>query len=468
MATLTQPLNVTGRELPLQDPQIGSLLGQYRIDRRLGQGAMGVVYEGVQLSIDRPVAVKLISADGERNPEFAARFRREAQAMAKLRHPNTVRLLDFGVSEQMRMFMVMELLRGEDLEAHLADRGPFDLIEALRIVRQIAQSLSEAHALGIVHRDLKPGNIFLSRVEGGDCFVKVMDFGVAGFQHDGVNTSITMQGAVLGTAAYMSPEQAQGYPVDSRADLYSLGVILFEMLTGRPPFQADTAVSLMLLHVSEQPPRILELCPDLPELAPAQALLDALLAKSAADRPESAVEVIAMIDALLADLGAAVSGPTGIDTRPSVGPLRPRRPMLGIALCALLIGISTLITWQSLRGWAGLEPQTRARVQALQTRGFSLASHGTEWASSLLAPWRRRVTTSVLIASVPSGASVRLDGAELGKTPYLLQLKDTTAVELALPGHATQTVTVDPTGDPNLVVKLNRAAAARRPRTAPP
>jgi serine/threonine protein kinase len=468
MATLTEPLNATGREFSVEDPQIGSLLGQYRIDRRLGQGAMGVVYEGVQLSIDRPVALKLISADSERNPEFVARFRREAQAMAKLRHPNTVRLLDFGVSEQMRMFMVMELLRGEDLEARLADSGPFDLIEALRIVRQIAQSLSEAHALGIVHRDLKPGNIFLSRVEGGDCFVKVMDFGVAGFQHDGVNTSITMQGAVLGTAAYMSPEQAQGYAVDSRADLYSLGVILFEMLTGRPPFQADTAVSLMLLHVSEQPPRILELCPELPELARTQALLDALLAKSADQRPESAVEVIATIDALLADMGAAISGPTGIDTRPSASPLRPRKPVLGIALCALLIGISTLITWQSLRGWTGLDPQTRSHIQALQARGFSLASHSTDWASSLLAPWRSRITTSVLIASVPSGANVRLAGAELGKTPYLLQLKDTTVVELALPGHTSQTVTVDPAGDPNLVVKLTRAAAARRPRTAMP
>jgi serine/threonine protein kinase len=468
MATATESLNVLSRDETLaQDPHIGSLFGQYRIDRRLGQGAMGVVYQGVQLSIDRPVALKLIAGDTDRHPEFAARFRREAQAMAKLRHPNTVRLLDFGVTEQARMFMVMELLRGEDLEARLAERGPFEMAEALRIVRQIAQSLSEAHALGIVHRDLKPGNIFLSEVEGGDCFVKVMDFGVAGFQHDGINTSITVQGEVLGTAAYMSPEQAQGYDVDGRADLYSLGIVLFEMLTGRPPFQANTAVSLMILHVSEPPPRILEICPELPELARTQALLDTLLAKDAADRPQSASEVIALVDALLAEMGAANSGPIGIDTRPSTHPARPRRPLLGIALSALLIGLSLLIAWQSLRGFSALDPQMRSHVQAWQTRGYGLVAAGADWAGNLLAPWRRRVPSSVVIATVPSGASVQLAGAELGKTPYQLQLKDPTVVQLALPGHATQTVTVDPAGDPNLVVQLTRTPA-RRLRTATP
>jgi hypothetical protein len=453
MATSTASQEVTVLEASSEpDPHIGTLLGQYRIDQRLGQGGMGTVYRGVQLSIDRPVAVKLINGDAERNPDFTARFRREAQAMAKLRHPNTVRLLDFGVTEQARMFMVMELLRGDDLETRLALNGPLELPVALRIVRQVAQSLSEAHALGIVHRDLKPGNIFLSQVEGGDSFVKVMDFGVAGFQHDGLNTTITMQGAVLGTAAYMSPEQAQGYEVDGRADLYSLGVILFEMLTGRPPFQANTAISLLILHVSETPPRILEICPDVPELARVQSLLDTLLAKTPEERPASAADVIVAVDALLAELGAAVSG-TCLVTEGRVRKSRPK-PWLGAVLSLLVIAAGAALAWEGLHGFDSFGPHTRTKIAQAQRRGRQYAAQSLAWAGRMIDASWHTTPASVTIASVPSGATVQLDGAELGKTPYQLQLKDRTIIQLTYPGHATQTITVEPKGDPNLVVNL--------------
>jgi serine/threonine-protein kinase len=309
---------------PEVDPHLGAVFGgQYRVDERMGAGGMGTVYRGTQLSVDRQVAVKVIAPGVEQHAKHVQRFRREAEALAKLRHPNTVHLLDFGVTDNGRLFIVMELLSGIDLEHLLAKQGSMPLPEALRILRQIAQSLSEAHAFGIIHRDLKPSNVFLCEVEGGDSFVKVMDFGVAGFQQEEDDRSaLTAQGTVLGTAAYMSPEQAQGYGVDPRADLYSLGVVLFEMLTGRPPFQANSAVSLLIAHVSEEPPKLADVFPDLPDREPAQELLDALLAKDPTKRIASASDLISRIDALLVELGEATLRPTGPG---AVNPRKPRR-----------------------------------------------------------------------------------------------------------------------------------------------
>jgi serine/threonine protein kinase len=432
------------------DSHVGRVLGQFRIEELMGRGGMGTVYRGVQLSVDRPVAVKLIAGDAEHNPDYVLRFRREAKAMAQLRHPNTVRLLDFGVTEQGRMFMVMELLRGTDLEKRLEKSGALDVTQALRIVRQIAQSLSEAHAIGIVHRDLKPGNIFLAEVEGGDCFVKVMDFGVAGFKHDGTASTLTMKGAVLGTAAYMSPEQAQGEVVDARADLYSLGVILFEMLVARPPFQASTPVSLMIAHVSDPPPRLLELCPDLAELERVQPLLDRLLAKKPDERPSSAADVITAVDALLFEMGSPITGPSGIDVAPKQRTPRRHRRTLVAAISLLLLAASLLFAWRRPHDLAWLGLQVQSRLGLLQQGSQDVASQ----TARALDEWRHSRPASVTIASVPSGALVQLEGAELGKTPYQLQLKRNTVIELALPGHATQRVTVDPTGDPNVVINL--------------
>ncbi|HET8937833.1 MAG TPA: serine/threonine-protein kinase [Polyangiales bacterium] len=280
------------------DPHIGRVLaGHYRVDALLGRGGMGAVYRGLQLSVGRPVAIKLISSGLPDPAQSLQRFRREAEATGRLNHPNTIRLFDFGLTEYGEVYMVMELLEGCDLASRL-QHGPLPPAQAFHIMRQILSALSETHARGIVHRDLKPGNVFLSNLHGDPNFVKLMDFGIAGMEQGKGAQKLTVTGAVMGTPAYMSPEQAQGKPVDARGDLYSCGVVLFEMLTGRTPFDADTLVSMLLAHVTQTPKRLVECGASFPELPQAQTLIDRLLAKAPSDRPPSAAYVLAEVEAL--------------------------------------------------------------------------------------------------------------------------------------------------------------------------
>jgi serine/threonine protein kinase len=435
---------------PNGQPPIGRVLaGQFRIESLLGQGGMGSVYRGTQLSVNRAVAIKLITATAPDQEELVKRFRREAEATARLSHPNTVRLFDFGVSESHELYMIMELLEGCDLAAHLQNCGSMPLTEALRVARQVLCALSEAHALGIVHRDLKPGNVFLSRVQGGEIFVKVMDFGIAGIEQARDTQRLTRTGAVIGTPAYMSPEQAQGRAVDTRSDLYSLGVMLFEMLTGRLPFEADTFVSLLLAHVTQPPPRLAEVVADFPQLAAVQGLLDLLLAKTPEARPANAHGALAAIDALAS--GALTLPPPHTTGARGVPPVNT-------------LGASTPLGWALTQSPAQLAAQRRRGVMLLMAAGalvgggaFAWRTHAPAAPIAIVAP---RVPQpddalhTVTIASAPKGASVLLEGAELGKTPYELQFKHATVLSIALAGHAPQTVTVTKDSDPNLVVEL--------------
>lgn len=235
----------------------GTVLGgSYRIERVLGRGGMATVFEASLVRLPRRVAIKVIKADGEHGQEFLARFRREAETLAKLDHPNIVNVIDWNVTDSGSPYLVMELLQGEDLSQILRRQGALPLPLAIHLFAQVAAALEVAHSLGIVHRDIKPSNVFLCKSGPVDHFVKVLDFGIA--KHVLSTASLlTHDRALLGTPAYMSPEQARGenHIVDERTDQFALALILYEMLTGKPAFyrHGEPAFATLFRVISEQP-----------------------------------------------------------------------------------------------------------------------------------------------------------------------------------------------------------------------
>jgi tRNA A-37 threonylcarbamoyl transferase component Bud32 len=222
------------------------LSNRYRIDEFIGRGGMAAVYRGTDRVLGRSVAIKVLAEALARDPAFVQRFRREAQAAAGLGHPGVVSVFDTGSDDGIH-YIVMELLEGRTLEEITRVEGPLLPERAEEIAEAVCAALAAAHGQGLVHRDVKPSNIMIA----SDGSVKVMDFGIARAM---ASDRLTQTAMTLGTATYFSPEQAQGEPVDARSDLYSLGVVLFEMLTGRPPFEADSPVAVAYKHVREDPP----------------------------------------------------------------------------------------------------------------------------------------------------------------------------------------------------------------------
>jgi eukaryotic-like serine/threonine-protein kinase len=256
--------------------------GRYRLSGRIAVGGMGEVWRGTDELLDRPVAVKLLSAAHAGDEAFRARFRAEARYAASLSHPGIAQVFDFGETSDLPSggsYLVMELVPGEPLSALIARHGRLSAPATLGIVGQAADALDAAHQAGIVHRDIKPGNLLVT----ADGTTKITDFGIARALWASQEAHLTQTGIVMGTASYVSPEQATGGTITSASDIYSLGVVAYECLTGRPPFTADTPIAIAVAHMHRPVP---PLPADVP--GPVADLVLAMLAKQPADRPESA------------------------------------------------------------------------------------------------------------------------------------------------------------------------------------
>ncbi len=329
-----------------RDPLLGALIdGRFEIVERLGEGGMGAVYKAIQTSVDRLIAVKVIR--GETDPKVARRFLLEAKLTSSLRSPHTVTLLDFG-RDGPRLYLAMELLEGRSLSTQIQRGGKLPWRTALHLVRQVARSLEEAHERGIVHRDLKPANIFICPTAGDPWFVKVLDFGIGKLVGaDSSGTSLTDSKGIVGTPAYIAPEQATAKPVDGRADLYSLGCVLYELLTGDRPFRADTAVQVMMMHVSTPPPEIDLPRQELPDEV--LTLVDALLQKHPEHRPGSARQVAEWIGRCLGEAGSgAERADVEDETQITTSPPTTWRQTGWLALLALLAcGAAMTVWWPS-------------------------------------------------------------------------------------------------------------------------
>ncbi len=265
----------------MSDPLISQTLGNYEIVGKLGKGGMATVYRARQRNMQRDVAIKVMSADLAADPEFIARFEREAHVIARLEHPRILPVHDFGHEGEL-FYLVMRLVEGESLYYRLK-RGPLPLKTAARYLTQIAEALDYAHAEGVIHRDLKPNNILIDQWDN----LYLMDFGLAKIM--AATQSLTQTGVVLGTPAYMAPEVWRGEPVDARTDVYALGVILYEMVLCHTPFEPDTPFTLMYKHINDPPPSPRETMPDLP-VEVEQVILKAL-AKDKDARYQSAGEL---------------------------------------------------------------------------------------------------------------------------------------------------------------------------------
>ncbi len=310
---------------PSQTNLVGhTLAGRYHLVELLGQGGMGTVYTGKDSQMsDRIVAVKVLAPHLVSDEKQVMRFEQEARAANQLRHPNTISVLDFGRDNAGHIFMVIEFLTGETLSGVL-QQGRMDMSRCLYIFRQVCKSLAEAHSKNIVHRDLKPDNIFVCEIYGEADFVKVIDFGIAKFLED-ENAQLTQAGKMFGTPRYLSPEQAQGKKLDNRSDLYSLGVIMFECITGRPPFVADEPIAVAIMHVQQAAPHMDEVSTDIAIPEEVDGLVFKLLQKRPEDRYQSAEEVVAAIDSAMAALQRAGAGlPVGHYTPHAA--LTPARP----------------------------------------------------------------------------------------------------------------------------------------------
>ncbi|MEI2697863.1 MAG: protein kinase [Microthrixaceae bacterium] len=239
-----------------QEPRV--LGDRYEIHQRLARGGMAQVYLARDRSLDRPVAVKELVPEFATDPSFVERFRREAQAAANLSHPNIVGVYDWGTQDG-TYFIVMEYVDGPSLSQVIRRDGPLHPRRAAELAGEVAAALGFAHSRGVVHRDVKPGNVLLTATGQS----KVTDFGIARALSS-PDDDLTQAGSVMGTATYFSPEQAQGLPVDPRSDLYSLGVVLYEMVTGRPPFSGDTPLAIAYKHVQDQPAPPSTIVPEVP------------------------------------------------------------------------------------------------------------------------------------------------------------------------------------------------------------
>ncbi|RLC83861.1 MAG: serine/threonine-protein kinase, partial [Chloroflexi bacterium] len=313
---------------------IGQHLGPYRILEQIGTGGMATVYKAYQPAMERYVAVKVIAAHFAQDETFLRRFRREARAVAQLEHAHILPVHDYGEAEG-RPYLVMRYLEAGTLKDRMAQR-PLPFTEVNRIIGQVGSALDYAHRIGIIHRDVKPSNVLLDAE--GDAFLT--DFGLAKMLEASVQ--LTETGVGIGTPAYMSPEQGRGERVDHQADIYSLGVMLYEMVTGRPPYEAETPLAVVIKHITEPLPLPRSIRPDLPEEV--ERVILKALAKDPADRFQTAGEMVRALDAAVRAAEAAAR------TEPAVAEVAAEPDERAVARLRRVLPVG----WARAAMWAGL------------------------------------------------------------------------------------------------------------------
>ncbi|HEY7957792.1 MAG TPA: serine/threonine-protein kinase [Polyangia bacterium] len=463
---------------------IGRTVGNYVIQEKIGEGGMGAVYLAVHPKIQRQVAIKVLLPEYSKNPQMVARFFTEAKSANEIKNEHIVDIIDFGELEGGANYIIMEWLDGRSLSSAMMD-GAFPVGRAIHITRGIGRALAAAHARGIVHRDLKPDNIFLVKRQSDPDFVKVLDFGIAKLMQAQASSPDvkTKTGALIGTPTYMSPEQCRGAPVDHRTDIYALGVIVYQMLTGRLPFLAEGLGDLLLQHMTQAPQPLRELQPSIPA-AVEQAVLWAL-AKDPDKRPQHVQELLDALDGVSTGVHAAMQVATlpgkslaPTDTLARAAGEKVQRPagrgtvLVGALSAAVLV---TAGAWVALHGRASSPvPAAPAPVSApvKAPPAVAPAAPAPKPASVTPAP-AAPATAHITIVIEPPGASVRLDDAPL-KNPFEGDFPRGDArhhLVASAPGYRSEARWVSFDADRAIALTLHRGSgtheeSARRPQAA--
>ncbi|MDD5308425.1 MAG: serine/threonine-protein kinase [Deltaproteobacteria bacterium] len=471
-----------------------TLEGKYRLVRILGKGGMGSVYLGEHVIIGKLVAVKFLHAEYASNEEVVKRFYREAQAAAAIGHDAIIDVMDVGVSPEGEPYLVMEYLEGESLAALLTRVGRMDVPEACGILEPVLLALHAAHGKGIVHRDLKPENIFLVHREGEAPRIKVIDFGISKFAKGPGGTKLTQTGSVMGTPAYMSPEQARGASdVDQRSDLYSIGVIFYEMLTGVLPFVGENFTAMIISILTSDPRPPLEVCPSFPKEA--ESVLLRSLVKTPSGRYQNALEMLEALKGLggfqqrqerlsrftsgavkktfaSGDLGGEepkVVGGSGVaanilsqvaragtpagwaGTRPAALPgKKPVALIAGAAILAAAAGVAGVVL--VLGGKAEVKAEAGAVPVAMPAAPAGAPTPGEKTVA----------TVSIKVEGAPQGARILYDDMPVPQNPFKVQKSDAMmSLRVEAQGFEPAAVVVVPSEDRVVTVAL--AAAVGKP-----
>jgi eukaryotic-like serine/threonine-protein kinase len=361
---------------------VGELISdRFELEELVGTGGMSSVYRARDRLLERHVAIKILHEHYSRDADYVERFRREARAAARLSHPNIVTVIDRGEADG-RQFIVFEFVDGQNLKELVAGRGRLPVRDALELGVEIGRALAFAHAQGLVHRDVKPQNVLLG---GGD--VKVTDFGIA--RSLDVNIGLTQTGTVLGTGEYISPEQATGQVVDERTDIYSLGVVLYELLDGQPPYSGDSFVSVAMRHVNDPVPSISVARPDVPLRV--DAALQRAMAKDPDDRFPSMGDFVSELGSCLSGLGDVDAERTVISAPPVAPRVRPKRQpgrhrrrrwaplvVLLVLLAAVGVGIAVYYAVRDTGSSEGANGGDGASVHLVATNAYDPQGDGQE------------------------------------------------------------------------------------------
>jgi eukaryotic-like serine/threonine-protein kinase len=488
------------------DPYLGATIdGRYKVEALLGEGGMGVVYRCVHTIIGKKVAMKVLRSDLARDAEVTERFLNEAKAASSIGNAHIIDISDFGQFPDGAAYFVMEFLNGVPLSKLVEGGQSLPINRILHLARQMAEGLAAAHAANIVHRDLKPDNIFLVDRGGERDFIKILDFGIAKVSTSSDGAKLTRAGAVFGTPHYMSPEQAAGSPVDHRGDIYSFGVILYELASGRVPFDADNFMGILTQHMYKAPVPIRALVPAPQEVPPG---LEAIVLKCLSKRPEhryqSMGELITEFDKLMAgavpdavpEMMARSGGfnvpvdyfkkgqmPAPVPATPSErsGAGTSRWPVYaGIAGVLAAIGIVVGIFANSHSSSAtptatpsvAAAPEPAPAPKAVEP-GAAPTAPATAAAAVAAAANDVVISKQVVLATEPIDAHIFRDGEDLGQSPVAVNVDEGKTIELEIrrDGYKPDKITLDGTKTREIVKldKLARGAAPARalPKTKP-